>query len=120
VADKAVGDYLAQASDELSRWYATLEEFTLSLGDDVTKKELKNYFAFRRFKNIACIEVHPTGGHLLVYVRVDPDDVDLGRDALRDVRDIGHFGTGDLEIRVTRDEHLDVAKETIERAYANG
>lgn len=117
--EKTVADYLAQASDELARWYATLEEFTLSLGDDVTKKELKNYFAFRRLKNLACIEVHPSGGHLLVYVRVDPSTVDLEHDSLRDVRNIGHFGTGDLEVRVTREEHLEVAKTMIERAYPN-
>jgi hypothetical protein len=30
-----------------------------ALGDDVTKKTLKFYFAFRRIKNFACVEVHP-------------------------------------------------------------
>lgn len=90
----------------------------LALGDDVTKRELKNYFAFRRLKNFACIEVHPTGGHLLVYVRVNPDDVEVNG-PLRDVRNIGHFGTGDLEIRVTEDSHLEIAKMMIERAYGN-
>jgi predicted transport protein len=117
--EKTVADYLAQASESLARRYQTLEDFIFSLGDDITKKELKNYFAFRRLKNLACIEVHPTGGHLLVYVRVDPDEVDLTDEALRDVRSIGHFGTGDLEIRVTSDEHLDVAKEMIARSYEN-
>ena len=98
--------------------YETLEDYALSLGDDVTKKELKNYFAFRRLKNFACIEVHPGGGHLLVYVKVDPDSVDLMDGVLRDVRSIGHFGTGDLEVRITADEHVEVAKEMIARSYA--
>ena len=98
--------------------YETLEDYALSLGDDVTKKELKNYFAFRRLKNFACIEVHPGGGHLLVYVKVDPDSVDLIDGVLRDVRSIGHFGTGDLEVRITADEHVEIAKEMIARSYA--
>lgn len=116
-SEKTVADYLAQAPDAMVERFQTLETFALSLGDDVTKKELKNYFAFRRLKNFACIEVHPGGGHLLVYVKVDPDEVDLVDGVLRDVRHIGHFGTGDLEVRITADEHLDIAKEMIARSY---
>ena len=115
--EKTVADYLAQASPIMVERYQTLEEFALSLGDDVTKKELKNYFAFRRLKNFACVEVHPGGGHLLVYVKVNPEEVDTVDGVLRDVRNIGHFGTGDLEVRVTADEHLDIAKEMISRSY---
>lgn len=116
-SDKTVNDYLAQASAAIVERYRTLEEFALSLGDDVTKKETKAYFAFRRLKNFACVEIHPGGGHILVYVKVDPDDVDLSPMILRDVRGIGHFGTGDLEIRITEDEHLELAKELIDRSY---
>jgi len=116
-SEKTVADYLAQAPRPMVERYQTLEAFALSLGDDVTKKELKNYFAFRRLKNFACIEVHPGGGHLLVYVKVNPDEVDPIAGVLRDVRHIGHFGTGDLEIRITEDEHLEVAKEMIDRSY---
>jgi predicted transport protein len=116
-SEKTVADYLAQAPQTMVERYQTLEAFALSLGDDVTKKELKSYFAFRRLKNFACIEVHPGGGHLLVYVKVDPDEVDLVAGVLRDVRRIGHFGTGDLEVRITADEHLEVAKEMIARSY---
>lgn len=55
---------------------------------------------------------------ILICVKVDPDEVDLVDGVLRDVREIGHFGTtGDLEIRVTSDEHLEVAKELIARSY---
>ena len=117
-SEKTVGDYLSQAPAVMVERYETLEDYALSLGDDVTKKELKNYFAFRRLKNFACIEVHPGGGHLLVYVKVDPDSVDLMDGVLRDVRSIGHFGTGDLEVRITADEHVEVAKEMIARSYA--
>jgi len=117
-SEKTVGDYLRQAPAVMVERYETLEDYALSLGDDVTKKELKNYFAFRRLKNFACIEIHPGGGHLLVYVKVDPDSVDLVDGVLRDVRSIGHFGTGDLEVRITADEHVEIAKEMIALSYA--
>lgn len=112
-----ISDKLAKAPTHLIDWYETLEEYTLSLGDDVTKKELKHYFAYRRLRNFACVEVHPGGGHILVYVKVNPDDVDLSRGPLRDVRKIGHYGTGDLEVRVTEETHLDLAREMINKSY---
>jgi len=37
-------------------------------------------------------------------VKVDPETVELQPGFTRDVRKIGHFGTGDLEIRMA---HLD-------------
>ena len=41
------------------------------------KKALKFYFAFRRLKNFACVEVHPQTKMLLIYLKVDPSTVDL-------------------------------------------
>lgn len=35
----------------------------------------------------------------------------------RDVRNIGHYGTGDLEIKITKDEDFDKAKELIIMSY---
>ena len=66
-------EYLEQAPTTLKDLYAELESYCESLGDDVSKKALKFYFAFRRLKNFACVEVHPQTKTLLVYLKVDPD-----------------------------------------------
>jgi len=114
---KTVTEYLAQASQELSDLYAELEAYLEALGDDVTKKTLKNYFAFRRLKNFACVEVHPQSNNLLVYLKVDPDAVELQPGFSRDVRSIGHFGTGDLELRVVDRQALANALPLVQRSY---
>jgi hypothetical protein len=72
-AGATVTSLLDKADAELSNLYDSVRGFCESLGDDVQVKTLKNYFAFRRLKNFACIEVHPTSGNLLAYVKVDPD-----------------------------------------------
>lgn len=74
---KTVTDLLAQASPELSALYEQLDAFLTALGDDVSKKATKQYFAYRRLKNFACVEVHPQSRNLLVYLKVNPDDIDL-------------------------------------------
>lgn len=63
-------------------------------------KELKYYVAFKRIKNFACVEIHPQTGALLVFVKVDASSIELVPEFTRDVSNIGHYGTGDLEIRI--------------------
>lgn len=116
-AGKTVSDYYAQAPSQLRNLFDSLEAYLLALGDDVTKKTLKSYVAFRRIKNFACVEVHPQTKNLLVYVKVDPKSIDLEAAFTRDVSSIGHFGTGDLEIRITSGDGLERAKPLILRSY---
>lgn len=115
--ERSVSDYLARASTELRDLYQALEDFTLALGDDVTRKALKFYIAFRRIKNFACVEVHPQARKLLIYLKVNPDRVDLDPGFSRDVRKIGHFGTGDLELTLTTPDDLERAKPLIVSSY---
>jgi len=72
---KTVTDYLEQADQELTDRYEALREYLVNLGDDVQIKTLKNYFAFKRIKNFACVEVHTRTRNLLEYVKVDSDSV---------------------------------------------
>lgn len=115
--NKTVEDYLAQADSKQSERYETLRNYMLSLGDDVELRTLKKYFAFRRIKNFACVEVHTRTKNLLVYVKVNPDEVIIEKGFTRDVRNIGHFGTGDLEITIRSDEDFEKAKPLLIRSY---
>lgn len=116
-ADKLVTDKLAHASSEVQDRYASLDAFLRSLGDDVQVNTLKYYFAYKRIKNFACVEVHPQARRIVAFVKVDPGAVDLQQGFTRDVRGIGHYGTGDLEIVIDGDEDLERAKPLLIRSY---
>ena len=118
--DKTVSDYLAQADQELTDRFDALKEYLTNLGDDVQVKALKKYFAFKRIKNFACVEVHTRTRNLLVYVKVDPDTIQLEQGFTRDVRKIGHFGTGDLEIVISSAADFERAKALLDLSYENG
>jgi predicted transport protein len=87
------------------------------LGDDVQETTLRFYIAFKRIRNFACVEFRPTSGKILVFVKVDPSTVALEPGFTRDVSQVGHFGTGDLEVTLTKAEDLERAKPFIERSY---
>jgi predicted transport protein len=114
---KTVTQYLADADQDLLDLYEAVKAHLLALGDDVQIKTLDNYVAFRRLKNFACVEVKPQIRHLKVFVKVDPDSIQLEPGFTRDVRNIGHFGTGDLEIIITDAATLEKAKPLMERSY---
>jgi len=109
---KTVTDYYDQADTKLKDLYEALEAFLLALGDDVQKKTLQYYIAFKRIKNFATVEIHTKTRKLLVCVKGDPDKVDLkaNKGFLRDMRKIGHLGTGDLEITI---DSLDAFEKAI-------
>ena len=116
-AYKTVSEYMEQAPTELKDLYGELEAYVLALGDDVTRKTLKYYIAYRRIKNFLCVEVLPQRRELALYLKVNPDSVGLVEGFSRDVRQIGHFGTGDLEVRVKGPDSLASALPLVLRSY---
>jgi predicted transport protein len=110
-------EYLSQAPPTLRDLYEGLKSFLIALGDDVQVAPLACYIAFKRIRNFACVEIHPQSQKLLVFVKIVPDSVELVAGFLRDVRSIGHFGTGDLEITISSEEQLERAKPLIIKSY---
>ncbi|UIJ59197.1 DUF5655 domain-containing protein [Amycolatopsis acidiphila] len=115
--ETTVLEYLAKAPDGLKNLYDDLDSQLTAYGDDVQKTARKNYFAYKRLKNFACVEVHPQSRALLVYLKVNPDSIDLEDGFSRDVRNIGHFGTGSLELRIRTPEDLLRAEPYLRTSY---
>ena len=113
-------DYLTRldkAKEGLIDSFEALKAFLFALGDDVQMKPQKDYIAFKRIKNFACVEIQPQSDKLLVFVKIDPDSITLEPEFTRDVRKVGHFGTGDLEIFVRSVDDLERAKPLIVKSY---
>lgn len=110
-------ELLERSPQDLQDLFEAVKDFLLALGDDIQMKELKFYHAFKRIRNFACVEIHPQVKKLLVFVKVDPDSVKLERGFSRDVREIGHFGTGDLELTLKDLDDFEKAKPLLIRSY---
>jgi predicted transport protein len=113
---KSVTEYLADADAGLTDIFESTRAFLRALGDDVQERTLKNYFAFTRLKKFACIEIKPSARKVLVYLKVDPSTIELQAGFTRDVSKIGHYGTGDLEVTLSKAEDVR-AKPLFEQSY---
>ena len=114
---KTVSQLHEQAPEDLRNLYDSLEAYLLSLGDDVTKTTRQFYYAFRRIKNFACVEIHPQSKKMLVYLKTDPGSITLEPGFTRDVTKIGHFGTGNLEVIIGSHSDFERAQPLIQMSY---
>lgn len=114
---KTVSEVLASLDPPLLELYDALRDRILALGDDVQEKKLKYYIAFKRLRNFACVEVRPKEPTVLVYLKVKPNEVTLTQGFTRDVSEIGHYGTGDLEVKIRTSEDLERAAPLIKKSY---
>ncbi|MGQ1798072.1 endonuclease NucS domain-containing protein [Kocuria oceani] len=111
---------LEKASPELREMFDVISDHFLTLGDDVSKKTLMHYVAFRRLKTFGSMMIRPGAGHVLVMLRLNPDTVQIVDGFTRDVRSTGHHGLGELEVRVSTADQLEDVYALIQRAYDNG
>ena len=114
-ADRTVPERLANLPPQLAEILKWLETYLRSLGDDVQRKDLKLYIAFKRLRNFTTVVLKDT--FLLLYVHLDPQLHPHQEGLTRDVRSIGHWGTGDLEVVVNNLADLEKAKPYLLAAY---
>ncbi|WP_454722779.1 MULTISPECIES: DUF5655 domain-containing protein [Cupriavidus] len=113
--DRSLLEQLQLATPEIRALYIQTKSYIASLGDDVQEKQLKLYTAFKRLKNFTCVLVYPK--RLVLMLKLDPATVELEENFSRDVSQIGHWGTGDVEVYLETPTDLEKAKPLIERSY---
>ncbi len=92
-----------------------ISEFITGLDPSIREVPKKQYIAYKTTKNIVCMEMKKAKIH--VFLKLDPKK-HPGPDGIsRDVSSIGHYGTGDLEITIRKEEDFEAAKASIELAY---
>ncbi len=116
-SDKTFAEQLEGTSNELREIYYSIRDYILSLGDDVSENQLKLYTAFKKIRNIVCVEVRQKS--ILLFLRLNPDHYleEQKEGLVRDVRTIGHWGTGDLEITLKSADDFERIKYLIDQCY---
>jgi predicted transport protein len=118
LAMKTHADQITSASPELLALFEQARSFILAQGDDIIEKPLKLYVAFRRLKNFVCMSlISKQDPRVFLTLKLDPKTVVLEQGFSRDVSNIGHWGTGDLEVVLRSSANFEKAKALIERAY---
>ncbi|MFE9308080.1 DUF5655 domain-containing protein [Streptomyces sp. NPDC006706] len=106
-------------SGALAELAEAVDEVLLGLGDGVSRVQRKQYRAYQRLRNFACV-CPPQKTKVLVYLMADPGEVDLVPGFTRDVTGLGHHGTGDLEVQLRSERDVERAVDLSRASYAAG
>ncbi|MFF4363791.1 transporter [Streptomyces sp. NPDC001604] len=118
VRPRAAGGPRVRRRDEgMAELAAAVDETLIGLGEGVTRVQRKQYAAYQRLRNFACV-CPPQQTKLLVYLKADPKAVDLVAGFTRDVTGLGHHGTGDLELQLSTARDLERARDLFRISYA--
>jgi predicted transport protein len=115
---ETAADWFDDCDPSVRKYFDALENYTMSLGDDVQRKDLKVYIAFKRIRNF--VTMFPNKSSLSVYLRLNPEHCEKIDGFTRDVRTVNHWGTGDLELTIKSADDVERAKAFIQMAYSGG
>jgi predicted transport protein len=117
-ANAAVSDYTydfhaAKAEPQTQELLRALTDFISSLDDAIAEVPQKFYIAYKLAKNLACVEVHRKKVVAFLNLTYSSSMPAIARD----VSNIGHYGTGKLEVTVSSPADVDAAFELIRASY---
>lgn len=83
---------------------------------NISRRYLAKTVNYEHGKRCFC-SVHVLQGGLRVWLRLKYSQVQTPPSFARDVSNVGHWGSGDLELRISRRSDLDQAMELIKRSF---
>ncbi len=102
--------------------FEQVDEFIRGLGPDVSRRIRKQYIGYfgGKGKPRSFCTVETQRRRLLIYLGLDPATTKPWNEAaMRDVRQVGHFGMGDVEYSIRPDADLNEVKDLIRQAYSD-
>ena len=92
-----------------------VQEYLLGLDTAMDEVPKKHYIAYKISQNIVCMELQKQ--RVLLYVKLKPESIELQNGITRDVTNIGHYGTGNLEVSIKTIDELEIIKPLLLTAY---
>lgn len=97
--------------------FNTVRDYITSLDSSIEELPKKNYIAYKTSQNFVCLQTYKK--KLTLYLKLNPDEVKPMPAQCRDVRNIGHYGTGEFELIIKDLIDFEETKYLLNEAYKN-
>jgi predicted transport protein len=108
-------DHLSGIPEDIKELYDKFKNSVLSIGNDIKIKPRKQYIAFVSKTNFTDVEIHKK--ELKIYFNLKKGGLDDPKGLTKDVSQIGHWGNGDYELKMSNDENLDYIVSLVKQSY---
>ena len=112
-----IDGHLAGKPETVKSLFKRLQDAIFALGDkeEITEKPSKTYVSYKHGKNFCEVKIQQQG--LKLWLDINPDDLNDPLGISKDVREIGHHGTGDVEVRLDEGKDFEAVLSLIEQSY---
>ena len=109
--------HLDGKSSTIRELFEALQERIFLLADEgeLTEKANKTYIGYKHGKNFC--EIEPQARSIKMWLDISLSELDDPHQIGRDVSNVGHYGTGDVEVRLTTLADLEKIMNLVEQAY---
>jgi len=116
-ATYTIDEHIDKVNGDLKELLNEIREYIVNLDTSIEETPKKYYIAYKTTQNFVCIETQKK--KLVLFLKLNPDEEEKLPKQARDVRNIGHFGTGDLELTIKNNIDFDETKELINKSLIN-
>lgn len=109
--------HINKTNANLTELLNVIRDYIVNLDNAIEETPKKYYIAYKTTQNFVCIETQKK--KLVLFLKINPDELEELPKQARDVRNIGHFGTGDLEITIKNSTDFEETKELINLSLKN-
>ena len=106
-------EHIARASEEIAELYVKFRDAILNLADGIEVKPLQQYIAFKKDTNIVCMNIQKK--QIRMWIGAKFGTLNDAKEIAKDVRNTGHWGTGDYEVAVDNDKDLEYIMSLIKQ-----
>jgi predicted transport protein len=110
-------DHLKGKSEDVKILFDALKEriFALNVDGDILEKPNKIYISYKHGKNFC--EVRPQSKEIKIWLDISFSELDDPKKLSRDVSQVGHYGTGEVETKLGNLSELDDVINLVEQSY---
>jgi predicted transport protein len=112
-----IEEHINKLNSDLTKLLNEIREYIVDLDSSIEETPKKHYIAYKTTQNFVCIETQRK--KIVLYLKVNPDEIEKMPNQARDVRQIGHFGTGDLGLTIKSMMDFEETKELISLSLKN-
>lgn len=116
-ATYTIDEHIKKLNVNLTELLNDIREYIVDLDSSIEETPKKYYIAYKTTQNFVCIETQRK--KIVLYLKINSDELDKLPPQARDVSDIGHFGTGDLELTIKSRTDFEETKELINLSFKN-
>ncbi len=110
-------EHFENLDNHLIELFNSIRDFIISLDSSIEETPKKNYVAYKTSQNFVCMQTYKK--KITLFLKLNAEEVQPMPKQGRDVKNIGHFATGDFELTIKDLTDFEETKHLINEAYKN-